>query len=124
MKETNIAAFAETYSLAYLARSNLVREAAREDHNLRVLMGHAAVLDSTIHHLNTLEQMSTPYSRLTHDVSNLSLSEKRPEYDLSMNISTKDAKKYHGSLESDSGEDREREQEPTFVEIFELDNNF
>ncbi|KAF4187629.1 hypothetical protein CNMCM7927_003863 [Aspergillus lentulus] len=96
MEETNVADSAESYSLAYLARSNLVREAARADYDLRVLIGHAAVLDSTTDHLTTREQESRAYSGLAHDISNGS--EKRSGYGQSINISTNDTKGYDGSL--------------------------
>jgi hypothetical protein len=116
MAETNIADFADSYFLAYLARSNLVREAAREDYDLRVLIGHAAVLDSTTDHITTIiEQESRAYSGLAHDISNGS--EKRSGYDQSINTSTNDTKEYDGSLKSDSEEDGERENEPIFAKI-------
>ncbi|EZF53450.1 hypothetical protein H103_03619, partial [Trichophyton rubrum CBS 288.86] len=36
----------ETYVLAHTARAKLTREAARADHHLRLLVGHANMLDN------------------------------------------------------------------------------
>jgi len=46
----------ETYYLAHTARSKLSREAAQPDHNLRLLVGHANLLDSLMLDLAAAEQ--------------------------------------------------------------------
>ncbi|KAG7293981.1 hypothetical protein NEMBOFW57_004042 [Staphylotrichum longicolle] len=47
---------AQTYFLAYKARAKLSSEAARPDHNLRLLLGHANLLDSLILELAVAER--------------------------------------------------------------------
>lgn len=46
----------QTYFLAHSARSKLSREAARADHDLRLLVGHANMLDSLMIDLANAEQ--------------------------------------------------------------------
>jgi hypothetical protein len=46
----------QTYYLAHKARSNLGREAARADHNLRLLVGHANLLDNLMLELADAER--------------------------------------------------------------------
>ncbi|KAL2012848.1 hypothetical protein VTN00DRAFT_373 [Thermoascus crustaceus] len=46
----------QTYYLAYTARSKLSKEAARADHDLRLLVGHANLLDSLMLELADAEQ--------------------------------------------------------------------
>lgn len=46
----------QTYSLAHTARSKLSSEAARADHDLRLLVGHANLLDSLMLDLTTAER--------------------------------------------------------------------
>ena len=46
----------QTYSLAHLARGKLTHEAARGDHDLRLLVGHANLLDSLMIELAEAEQ--------------------------------------------------------------------
>jgi hypothetical protein len=46
----------QTYYLAHTARSKLSREAAQSDHNLRLLVGHANLLDSLMLELAAAEQ--------------------------------------------------------------------
>ncbi|KAL3427045.1 hypothetical protein PVAG01_00554 [Phlyctema vagabunda] len=46
----------QTYYLAHTARGKLSREAARSDHNLRLLVGHANLLDSLMVELAEAEQ--------------------------------------------------------------------
>ncbi|KAI9740765.1 MAG: hypothetical protein M1818_004730 [Claussenomyces sp. TS43310] len=46
----------QTYYLAHTARGKLSSEAAREDHNLRLLVGHANLLDSLMIELAEAEQ--------------------------------------------------------------------
>lgn len=46
----------ETYYLAHTARQKLTREASRADHNLRLLVGHANLLDSLMDDLADAEQ--------------------------------------------------------------------
>ncbi|KAJ9302075.1 hypothetical protein DTO271G3_941 [Paecilomyces variotii] len=46
----------QTYYLAHTARSKLTREAARADHDLRLLVGHANLLDSLMLELADAEQ--------------------------------------------------------------------
>jgi len=46
----------QTYYLAHTARSKLSSEAARADHNLRLLVGHANLLDSLMLDLASAEQ--------------------------------------------------------------------
>ncbi|KAL2872523.1 uncharacterized protein BJX67DRAFT_376331 [Aspergillus lucknowensis] len=46
----------QTYYLAHTARKKLTREASRADHNLRLLVGHANLLDSLMIDLADAEQ--------------------------------------------------------------------
>jgi hypothetical protein len=46
----------QTYYLAHTARKKLTREASRADHNLRLLVGHANLLDSLMLDLADAEQ--------------------------------------------------------------------
>ena len=46
----------QTYFLAHSARGKLSREAARADHDLRLLVGHANMLDSLMIDLANAEQ--------------------------------------------------------------------
>lgn len=46
----------QTYFLAHSARSKLSREAARADHDLRVLVGHATMLETLTMYLANAEQ--------------------------------------------------------------------
>ncbi|KAI9798934.1 MAG: hypothetical protein M1825_004947 [Sarcosagium campestre] len=46
----------QTYYLAHTARGKLSKEAARPDHNLRLLVGHANLLDSLMSELADAEQ--------------------------------------------------------------------
>ena len=46
----------QTYFLAHTARGKLSKEAARSDHNLRLLVGHANLLDSLMLDLSNAEQ--------------------------------------------------------------------
>jgi hypothetical protein len=45
----------QTFYLAHKARSKLSNEAARSDHNLRLLVGHANLLDSLMIHISEAE---------------------------------------------------------------------
>jgi len=47
---------AQTYLVAHAARAKLSREAARPDHNLRLLVGHANLLDSLMYQLAESER--------------------------------------------------------------------
>lgn len=47
---------AQIYSLAYSAGAKLAREAARPDHDLRLVVGHANMLDSLIFELENAKQ--------------------------------------------------------------------
>lgn len=51
----------QVYSLAHTARAKLWTEASRADHNLRLLIGHANVLDSLMLELAESEQEQEPY---------------------------------------------------------------
>jgi len=46
----------QTFRLAHQARGKLSHEASRHDHNLRLLVGHANLLDSLMIHLSEAEQ--------------------------------------------------------------------
>ena len=46
----------QTYYLAHAARKKLTREASRADHDLRLLVGHANLLDSLMLDLADAEQ--------------------------------------------------------------------
>lgn len=52
----NKMSLAQTYYLAHTARSKLSREAARADHDLRLLVGHANMLDSLMLELANAEK--------------------------------------------------------------------
>jgi len=55
-KKENKMSITQTYFLAHTARGKLSKEASRPDHNLRVLVGHANLLDSLMLDLSHAEQ--------------------------------------------------------------------
>lgn len=57
---------AETYMLASKARSKLTREASRQDHDLRILVSHANMLD------NLMEELSKQRYNTQHNVEPVS----------------------------------------------------
>lgn len=52
---------AQTFYLAYSARSKLSKAASKPDHDLRLLVGHANMLDALMHDLNEAEQAQDRY---------------------------------------------------------------
>ncbi|KAI5815568.1 hypothetical protein BZA77DRAFT_388265 [Pyronema omphalodes] len=109
----------QTFYLAHKARSKLSQEANRSDHNLRLLVGHANLLDSLMIHINTAEAeqekwyyntvRSTPssseeYGSLAADYSD----------DSSDSESEVDSEEDYSEYESESDYDEEE-----FEEIFE-----
>ncbi|KAL2856681.1 hypothetical protein BJY01DRAFT_203248 [Aspergillus pseudoustus] len=55
-RQTKKMSITQTYYLAHTARKKLTREASRADHNLRLLVGHANLLDSLMIDLADAEQ--------------------------------------------------------------------
>ena len=56
----------QTYYVASTARSKLGREANRADHNLRVLVGHANLLDNLMLDLANAVSVQSSKSNPTH----------------------------------------------------------
>lgn len=102
---------AETYFLASKARSKLSREAQRNDHNLRVLVSHANMLDNLMGALTkkraagiAMEPVATPAKPMynTHPIAAISEVEEEEE----------DEDDYEGySEDDDSSDDDEWEYE-------------
>ncbi|KAE8362707.1 hypothetical protein BDV27DRAFT_131059 [Aspergillus caelatus] len=68
----------QTYYLAHAARKKLTREASRADHDLRLLVGHANLLDSLMLELADAEQEQERwFNQTVHGVTKGSPSESR-----------------------------------------------
>ncbi|KAE8383487.1 hypothetical protein BDV26DRAFT_251828 [Aspergillus bertholletiae] len=68
----------QTYYLAHAARKKLTREASRADHDLRLLVGHANLLDSLMLDLADAEQEQERwFNQTVHGVTKGSASEPR-----------------------------------------------
>lgn len=68
----------QTYFLAHTARGKLSKEASRSDHNLRLLVGHANLLDSLMLDLSNAEQEQEQWFNQT--VSNATKSTEEPKH--------------------------------------------
>jgi hypothetical protein len=68
----------QTYYLAQTARNKLAQEASRADHHLRLLVGHANLLDSLVVELaNAERERETWFNQTVSSVSNASSDEPR-----------------------------------------------
>jgi len=70
----------QTYYLAHTARRKLSKEASRADHDLRVLVSHANLLDSLMLELSTAEKEQERWFNQTVSTANKPLPEKHIQW--------------------------------------------
>ncbi|EXJ54448.1 hypothetical protein A1O7_09788 [Cladophialophora yegresii CBS 114405] len=115
----------QTYFLAHSARGKLSKEAARPDHDLRLLVGHANMLDSLMLDLATAEQEQ---ERWFNNIVNGSSQEEQEEKS-SRHVETIVEEPEHDweaedATSSDEESDDEDEQKPnTKVTAIEIDDS-
>lgn len=103
----------QTYFLAHSARGKLSKEAARADHDLRLLVGHANMLDSLMLDLANAEQEQERWF-------NKSVSGAREEEPTHAHVETIAEEEY----EEDSDVEEEEEEKPeTQITTVELDSD-
>lgn len=96
----------QTYFLAHKARAKLAREASRADHDLRLLVGHANLLDGLMLELADAEREQECW--FNSSVRGAVAEEERAEYDT---ILEEDEEEWDSDEESSSDEDSEFEED-------------
>ena len=92
----------QTYYLAHTARAKLSKEAARADHDLRLLVGHANLLDGLM--LDLVEAEREQESWFNQSVRGASASSEEPQ---SKHIKWADSTRQEPTIEEDYDEDSE-----------------
>lgn len=101
----------QTYSLAHLARGKLSHEAARADHQLRILVGHANLLDNLM--IDLAEAEREQESWFNASLQSATQSQRRIQWADAV-IAHDTEEEYDSTSDSDS-EDDEEEQEISSV---------
>lgn len=105
----------QTYFLAHKARAKLSSEAARPDHNLRLLVGHANLLDSLM--LDLAEAEREQESWFNQSVRNSSTTSKSADRHVQWADDIVEEDWEADSSDSDSDFDDEEEEEDTDIEM-------
>lgn len=115
---------AEIYFLASKARSKLTREASKNNHNLRVLVSHANLLDNLMESLSKkrtagISQKPVVAPVLTHDTPITTIQEEDEE-----EYSSSDDEEYEYDQDSDEEDDDFDSHLGTVVSVFPDSKNF
>ncbi|KAL1967071.1 hypothetical protein VTN77DRAFT_3595 [Rasamsonia byssochlamydoides] len=95
----------QTYYLAHTARSKLSREAARADHDLRLLVGHANLLDSLMLELANAEKEQERWFNHTVNSATKSSQDEKPTHIRWADTIVEDPEEDWDSEDSDSESD-------------------
>jgi len=122
-KQQKMLSLTQTYFLAHSARGKLSKEASRADHNLRLLVGHANMLDSLMIDLANAEQEQERW--FTKSVSGAKESEAEPEQEWAENVAEPEVDWEAEDAESTDDESDYEEERPeaTIITTTEIDSD-
>ncbi|SPO04486.1 uncharacterized protein DNG_07171 [Cephalotrichum gorgonifer] len=103
----------QTYFLAHKARAKLAKEASRSDHDLRLLVGHANLLDGLMLELADAErEQESWFNNSVKGASRTEVEEQHVEYeDTIIEVSDDDDEGWSSSSDESDSEDEEEEED-------------